>query len=54
MVWKGIVDESMIFEDQPDYGLLLSWHLADEIIPKFKAKGYRGKFIVPLPAPRLK
>jgi hypothetical protein len=48
-----IVDESMLFKDQPNYGLLLSWHLADEIIPKFKANGFKGKFIIPLPEPRI-
>ena len=48
-----IVDESVLFEDQPDYGLLLSWHLAGEIIPKFKANGFKGKFIIPLPEPRI-
>jgi len=48
-----IIDESVLFTDQPAYGLLLSWHLADEIIPKFKAKGYKGRFIIPLPEPRV-
>jgi hypothetical protein len=48
-----IVDESLLFKEQPGYGLLLSWHLADEIIPKFKANGYKGKFIIPLPEPRI-
>jgi len=48
-----ILDESVLFSDQPDYGLLLSWHLADEIIPKFKANGFKGKFIIPLPVPRI-
>ncbi len=48
-----IVDESVLFKDQPEYGLLLSWHLADEIMPKFKANGFKGKFIIPLPKPRI-
>lgn len=48
-----IVDESVLFKDQPDCGLLLSWHLADEIISKFRANGYKGKFIVPLPEPHI-
>ena len=25
----------------------------DELIPKLKARGFRGKFIVPLPTPRI-
>ena len=48
-----VVEESKLFEDQPDYALLLSWHIADELIPKLKAKGFRGKFIVPLPLPKI-
>lgn len=48
-----IVDEDVMYMDNPEYALLLSWHLADELIPKIKAKGYQGKFIVPLPTPRV-
>lgn len=48
-----VVDESKLFEDQPEYALLLSWHIADELIPKLKARGFRGQFIVPLPEPRV-
>lgn len=49
-----VVDESILFSNNgPDYGLLLSWHIQNEIIPKFKAKGFKGKFIIPLPAPRI-
>lgn len=48
-----VVDEAKLFDDQPEYAMLLSWHIADELAPKLKAKGYRGRFIVPLPEPRL-
>ena len=44
-----VVDEAKLIADQPPYALLLSWHLADSIIPSLRAKGYRGKFIIPLP-----
>lgn len=47
-----VVDQAVLFGDQaPDYGLLLSWHLQDELIPRFRAKGFKGKFIIPLPTP---
>lgn len=46
-------DENMLFEEQPDYALLLSWHIAGELIANLKAKGYKGKFIVPLPEPKI-
>ena len=39
--------------DQPDYVLLFSWHIADELVPKLRDRGYRGRFVVPLPEPRL-
>jgi hypothetical protein len=48
-----VVDESKLFEDQPEYALLLSWHIADELMPKLKARGFKGKFIVPLPEPQV-
>lgn len=48
-----ILDESILFKDQPDYALLLSWHIAEELMPKLKQKGFRGKFIIPLPKPRI-
>ncbi|MFQ5923752.1 MAG: class I SAM-dependent methyltransferase [Anaerolineales bacterium] len=48
-----VVDEAILFRDQPEYALLLSWHIADELMPKLTAKGFKGEFIVPLPTPRI-
>jgi len=48
-----VLEESKLYGDQPEYALLLSWHIAEELIPKIKAKGFKGKFIVPLPKPRI-
>jgi hypothetical protein len=48
-----VLEESKLFIDQPEYALLFSWHIADELIPKIRQKGYRGKFIVPLPSPTI-
>lgn len=48
-----VVEESRLYTDPPDYALLLSWHIADELIPKLREKGYKGKYIVPLPSPRI-
>lgn len=45
-----VIDQSVLFsENAPDYGLLLSWHIRDELIPRFRARGFKGKFIIPLP-----
>jgi len=48
-----VVEESQMFEDQPDYALILSWHIAEELAPKIRGRGFKGKFITPLPEPRL-
>ena len=48
-----VLEETKLYDKQPEYALLLSWQIADELIPKLKAKGFKGKFIVPLPHPRV-
>jgi len=44
-----VVAEDVVFQDQPDYALLLSWNMAHAIIPKYRSEGYKGKFILPVP-----
>lgn len=46
-----VVDESRV--EFPENLLLFSWHLADELMPKLRSAGFRGKFVVPLPEPRV-
>jgi hypothetical protein len=48
-----VLEESRLFEDQPEYALLLSWHIADELMPKLTGRGFKGKYIIPLPTPRI-
>lgn len=48
-----VVPEAKLVEDQPGYALLFAWHMKDIIIPKLRAAGYEGKFIVPLPYPEV-
>jgi hypothetical protein len=48
-----VVDEAQLVERQPDVALLLSWHIAEELMPKLRARGFRGDFLVPLPTPRI-
>ena len=44
-----VVDEEIMFQEQPDYAILLSWNMAEHIVPKFREMGYLGKFILPVP-----
>jgi len=48
-----IAEESLLFKDQPEYALLLSWHIADDLMPKLREKGFKGRYIIPLPSPRI-
>jgi hypothetical protein len=47
-----VVDEARLYEDQPECAVIFSWHIADELAPKIRAKGFKGKLITPLPEPR--
>jgi hypothetical protein len=44
-----VTPESDLIEHQPPHALLLCWHIAADVVPKLRAAGYQGKFIVPLP-----
>src|SRR5438034_1252687 len=35
-----VLEESRLFEDQPEYALLLSWHIADELLPQPNQQGF--------------
>jgi hypothetical protein len=48
-----VVEEARLFAEQPDCAVIFSWHIADELAPKLKDRGFRGKLITPLPEPRI-
>ncbi|OGZ04659.1 MAG: hypothetical protein A2648_01000 [Candidatus Lloydbacteria bacterium RIFCSPHIGHO2_01_FULL_41_20] len=48
-----VVDEERIIKEQPEYLLMLSWHIGEELVKIMKKLGYRGKFIIPLPTPKV-
>ena len=44
-----IIDDDILTKKEPDYVLLLAWHLSEPIIKKWKKRGLKSNFIVPLP-----
>tara|TARA_B100000989_G_scaffold173913_1_gene130405 strand:+ start:5045 stop:6283 length:1239 start_codon:yes stop_codon:yes gene_type:complete len=38
---------------EANYLIILSWHIKDELKKILKKNGFRGKFIIPLPVPRI-
>lgn len=48
-----VVTEERLLKDQPPYALVVSWHIGEELINIMRKKGYKGKFIMPLPKPRI-
>ena len=48
-----VLDEEKMFDEQPDYALMLSWHYSDQIIENLRKKGLKSKIIIPLPELRI-
>lgn len=48
-----VVDEAVLYRDQPEYAMLLSWHISRELMGNLRKNGYRGKFVIPLPVPTI-
>ena len=48
-----IYNEKKLYEDNPDFVLILSWHIGKDIINNLRKKGFKGKFIMPLPEPKI-
>jgi SAM-dependent methyltransferase len=46
-----VVTEEVLLGLNPSHLLILSWHIKETIMGALRNKGYRGKFIVPLPYP---
>lgn len=44
-----VVNERVLFKDQPDFIVLLAWHYAKEIMERLKAEGVKSDFVIPLP-----
>ena len=48
-----IVDERRLFDEQPEYAVMLSWHYAEPIIRGLRQRGLKSKIVLPLPDLRI-
>jgi hypothetical protein len=48
-----IVNESALFKKPSDYAVIFSWNIGEQIMSKLTKLGYKGRFIVPIPRPRI-
>ncbi|HSX12814.1 MAG TPA: class I SAM-dependent methyltransferase [Chlamydiales bacterium] len=44
-----VIDNSILFKEQPDYVVLLAWHYAEPIAADLRRRGLKSKLIQPLP-----
>ena len=44
-----IVKEKILFRDQPDFVVILSWHYQEVITTRLKKDGLKSDFVIPLP-----
>lgn len=44
-----VVNERILFKEQPDFIVLLAWHFAKEIMERLKVQGIKSDFVIPLP-----
>jgi len=44
-----IVNNERLTKEQPDYVILLAWHLSEPIMNQLRKKGLKSDFIIPLP-----
>ena len=48
-----ILKKNILKKKKPDYLILFSWHIKNELKRNLKRKGFKGKFIIPLPRPKI-
>lgn len=44
-----IVNNQILFKEQPDFVVILAWHYAKPIMEQLKARGLKSDFVIPLP-----
>lgn len=46
---QPVIDNSILFNEQPEYVLLLAWHYWEPISADLRSRGLKSSFILPLP-----
>jgi hypothetical protein len=44
-----IVNNQRLIDEQPNYVIVLAWHLAEPIMKRLKGRGLKSDFVIPLP-----
>jgi len=48
-----VIEETEKLLKKENYLILFSWHIAKELIKNLRKRGFKGKFIIPLPKPKI-
>ena len=48
-----ILNENILIKEKPDFLILFSWHIKNELKRNLRKKGFKGQFIIPLPNPKI-
>jgi hypothetical protein len=48
-----VINNRRLFEDHPDYIVLLAWHYAEFMVERLREEGIKSKFVIPLPEFRI-
>ena len=48
-----VLEEDEVIKKDPDILLILSWHISTTLVQIFRDNGFKGKFLIPLPTPKI-
>ena len=44
-----VISNQVLFDEQPDYVILMAWHYSQPIIENLRSRGLKSKFVIPFP-----
>jgi hypothetical protein len=48
-----VMSDEYLIKDKPDYAMVLAWNWQSQITSKLRKMGFKGKFIIPIPEPKI-